>query len=107
LYIEIKEIKKMFTVSKEKEPNIKTAELLLNDLGLTDFSFSGYSDSNGVSVYFHHPKDERIVRVSNHSMANSDRIASTIFFRFDERQFGGHIKSKRDGNLRLKEIFGI
>ncbi len=69
-----------------KTYNIDTAKSLLTNLGV-DASFSGYSDTNGVSVYFIDSSGKKI-RVSNHGVTNKERMANEVLLYFDTKTLG-------------------
>lgn len=73
----------VITTSKSK--NIETAKCLLESLGI-NAEFSGYSDTNGVSVYFYY--NGLKLRVSNHSVTSIHRMGNEFHFFFDERTIG-------------------
>lgn len=72
--------------SEAQTKNIVTATEILKNSGV-DASFSGYSDTNGVSVYF---KDKQGIkyRVSDHGVQNINRIENEILLRFDQKTIG-------------------
>lgn len=69
-----------------KTHNIDTAKEILNDVGV-NASFSGYSDTNGVSVYFEDANGKKI-RVSNHGVTSKERMNSEILLSFDTKTLG-------------------
>lgn len=83
-----------------KDENIQTAKSILNGLGITDITFSGYSDANGVSVYFKTSKDLKC-RVSNHTVMNRDRMANELLVSFDFKTIG------MGGKIGVKSSFEI
>jgi len=89
--------------------NIETAKRILNDLGILDVTYSGYSNSNGVSVYFKTDKGLKC-RVSDHSTMNRDRMNEELQVSFDTKQLGlgGRIteKSKFAINKVMVKRFG-
>ena len=99
----------MYLKSQSQDENIKTAELLLNDLGVKRLSFSSYSDSNGISVYFRTENGLKC-RVSDHSTMNRDRMNEELQVSFDTAQLGlggkKSIKSNFDLNKLLIKRFG-
>ena len=73
----------MKATTGNKQQNIEVAKSILTDLGLIGFDFSGYSDTNGTSVYFLY--EGKKVRVSDHSVTNTDRVNNEIHFFFDSK----------------------
>jgi len=75
----------MFTTSKNRQENINTAIELLHSVGISDVRYSGYSKTNGISVYFKHNKmmDDFSIRVSDHGISNRGRMETTLCFDFD------------------------
>jgi hypothetical protein len=69
-----------------KTHNIDTAKSLLSDLGV-EASFSGYSNTNGVSVYFTDANGKKI-RVSNHSVTSKERMDNEVLLSFDTKTLG-------------------
>lgn len=107
---------KNYFTSDNQIKNIQTAELLLIDLGFKSEYFykSGYSESNGISVYFklkthfNSVGSEMIMRVSDHSISNKGRMEDTLCFYFDiiSTRFSSS-KSKFESNKQLKKIYGV
>ncbi len=94
-----------YLTTQSKSENIETAKRLLIDLGIKNFDFSGYSDTNGVSVYF---KDENYnkIRVSSHSVSNTSRIQGESHFKFDSRTMSGSISCKFKENTLMAKHYG-
>ena len=88
-----------------KTHNIDTAKSLLSDLGV-DASFSGYSDTNGISVYFTDRNGKKI-RVSDHGVTNKDRMANEVLLSFDTKTLGlgGKEGFKSYAEQNKKEVF--
>lgn len=78
---------KEFITKNDRSENVKTALELLIDLGIKKekINVCGYSETNGVSVYFTHSdyQDEVRIRVSDHGISNVNRMQSTFCFSFD------------------------
>ena len=70
---------------KVADVNIETAKKIAELSGLTGVTFSNYSDTNGVSVYFRCNESNKIVRVSDHGISNFARMEETICLSFDAR----------------------
>ena len=87
-----------------KSENIKIAEKIILEAGITNFSYTGYSDKYGISVYFKDSKENKI-RVSDHSVINTERLFGEIHLSFDMkcRGLGGKI-SIRDNSFWNKRI---
>ena len=64
----------------QKQINIEIAEEIVRSNGI-DASFSGYSDTNGISVYFV-TADLKKIRVSDHSVTNTYRLFNEIHLSF-------------------------
>lgn len=92
----------MYTISTSKTKNIETAKSLLTALGV-DASFSGYSDTNGVSVYFRDSKGRKI-RVSNHSVTSLYRLENEVLFYFDQKMLGLGGKTSIKSNMKINEL---
>lgn len=93
-----------FLKTQDKTQNIENAKNILNNLGINDFDFSGYSDANGISVYF--IWQGKKVRVSDHSVTNLDRIQNKIHFSFDVRTLGlGGVIKVKDNQTNNKLMF--
>ena len=69
------------------------AEKILTDLGL-NYSFSGASDSNGISVYF--KINGKKIRFSDHTVTNLDRIKNENLIFYSGNKF-----SKNQNILKL------
>lgn len=86
----------------DRPKNIKEArekaEAVLKSYGL-DYSFTGQSDSNGLSVYF--DVDGRKVRFSDHSISNRDRMENESTF-----NFGDDVESVEQSVLGLRYDLG-
>ena len=89
----------MKNVGLTKEENINNAKNIISELNVIA-TFSNYSDSNGVSVYF---KDENnnIVRVSNHSTGNT-RMQNELQLSFDDRAM--NFITKKDVIISRKQM---
>lgn len=98
-----------YFTSKFQNENIETAKALLLDLGVSDISFSGYSDANGVSVYFENGDGVKC-RVSNHTTTNRDRMNNELQVSFDQKCLGlggkTSIKSNFEVNKFMIKRFG-
>lgn len=91
----------MKLTSNNKTVNIETAKSILTDLGLKNFDFSAYSDTNGVSVYFLY--NGKKIRVSDHSVTSVSRMENEFHFSFDKRCLGiGGKVSFQDSQKRNK-----
>lgn len=64
----------------ERQINIEKAADIVRSNGI-DATFSGYSDTNGISVYFLTSEGVK-VRVSDHSVTNIDRIFNEVHLKF-------------------------
>jgi hypothetical protein len=91
-------VKKTDDYVKDKTDNISLAKEILNDLGV-DATFTGFSDTNGVSVYFEDANGQKI-RVSDHDITNKDRVKDEISLRFDSKRYGGGIYSEFEQNKK-------
>ena len=98
-----------FTTKNTKSENIEVATEILKSVGITNAQQIGYCESNGVSVYFSHPKlmDNCKIRVSDHGISNPARMATEICFQFDARIFGGEVKSKAAANQKISNYFNL
>lgn len=89
---------KPFIIKKSVDENIQTAKDILEEIGvdMDKTYYSGYSDTNGVSVYFSHKAliDTAIIRVSGHGISNPNRMEETICFSFDAMSIRGKLISK-------------
>lgn len=100
-----------FIRTTDKTQNIENAKNILNNVGITEFDFSSYSDTNyGVSVYF--TWEGKKVRVSDHSVTNMDRMQNELHFSFDVNTLGmgGVIKLKdnqKSNKLMAEKIYKI
>lgn len=75
--------------AERKSENIETAKRIIKESGIKyETSFSGYSDTNGVSVYFKRKSDDKKIRVSDHSVSNKSRIMDEIGLKFDQMTIG-------------------
>ncbi len=96
-----------FLRTQDKTQNIENAKNILLNIGLTEFDFSGYSDANGVSVYF--TWNGKKLRVSDHSVTNIDRVQNEIHFEFDIKTLGlggvVQIKDNQKTNKLMAEKF--
>lgn len=99
----------MKLASKNQELDINTAKEVINAVGISNYYYVGYSDANGVSVYFRDSKGTKI-RVSDHSVTNNDRMKTEILLSFDAKMIGlGGKESFRDNskiNKFIARIFG-
>lgn len=93
---------KPFTTSPDKSENINTANQILAELNI-EARFSGYSDTNGVSVYFKDSFDNKI-RISNHSVGNR-RLQEGLMLSFDDKYMNGSVKSNMSINKIKTERF--
>ena len=93
--------KKTGNYVEDKDNNIATAKKLLNDLGV-DANFTGFSDTNGVSVYFEDANGNKY-RISDHDITNKDRLKNEISLRFDNKRYGGGIYSEFEKNKKAVE----
>lgn len=93
----------MKLTSNNKTANIETAKCILTDLGLKDFDFSAYSDTNGVSVYFLY--NGKKIRVSDHSVTNISRIENEFHFSFDRRRLGIGGKITLEDSQKRNKLF--
>ena len=93
---------KYFTTSPDKRENINTAKQILNELNI-DASFAGYSDTNGVSVYFRDSYENKI-RISNHSVGNR-RLGEGLMLSFDNKYMDGSVKSSMPTNRLASKMF--
>lgn len=89
-----------FIATNKKDENIEIAKKILNNLGVLDITFSGYSDTNGISVYFKNSKGVKC-RVSDHSTTNRDRMNNELNVSFDSRLIG------LGGKISIKNNFAI
>ena len=100
---EVKPIEDNIYLPKEdKTHNISIAKKMLTDLGI-NAEFSGYSDTNGVSVYFTNENGEKI-RISDHSVTNKDRIQNEILLNFDTKTLGVGGKIGLKSNFESNKI---
>jgi len=67
--------------------NVKTAIAIMEKANIFDYSFSGYSDTNGVSVYFKNTNGVKI-RVSNHTVTNYHRVTEELHLSFNSQTLG-------------------
>lgn len=72
----------MYLTSIIKEENVNTSKNMLQSLNI-HADFVGYSESNGVSVYFKDENNNKI-RISNHCVGNR-RMQEELLLSFDER----------------------
>ena len=93
---------KMYLTTTNRAENIQTAKEILNSLNV-QASYSGYSDSNGISVYFKTMSGHKI-RVSDHSVSNYNRLMDEIHFQFDERQLGLSGKVSFKSNTTINKL---
>lgn len=96
-----------YVITTNKSKNIETAKALLESLGI-NAEFSGYSDANGVSVYFYYNGFK--LRVSNHSVTSIHRLQNEFLFYFDAKTIGlggkTSFKSNKGINtLKAREVF--
>lgn len=73
-------------VDDKKTKAIKFSNKILSKIGDgIKIQFSGYSDSNGISVYYKAIKADKEVKIrfSDHSVTNINRIQNEIHFRFN------------------------
>lgn len=101
-----------FLTTGDRNKNIETAFNLLKAIGVNTekVHFSGYSDTNGVSVYFKHDNliETACLRVSNHGISNPNRMEETICFCFDARTLrGGFISNIEDNKEIVSKIKGL
>jgi len=89
-----------FVATNNQDKNIEIAKKILNNLGILDIEYSGYSDANGVSVYFKNSKGIKC-RVSDHSTTNRDRMNNELNVSFDSRLIG------LGGKVSIKNNFAI
>ena len=98
-----------FFKTSDKTENVTVAQAILTNIGVNmeKVHYSGYSDTNGISVYFKHSDlNEWVsIRVSDHGISNSGRMQDTICFEFDAntRDANGD-KTKIDNQSTNKEI---
>lgn len=92
---------KFFTPTTDRSQNIETANLLLNELGVTAY-FSGYSDAHGVSVYFHAENGTKI-RISTHSVTSLERVNNEICLYFDKKCLGLGGKISFKSNMTINK----
>jgi len=101
-------MKNYFTSSNEKE-NVFTAIALMKNAGVNvdKLKKSGYSDVNGVSVYFKQEdlQEDKVIRVSAHSISNKIRMEDTICFSFDAKTLSGKVVSKQEKNKLFVDKF--
>ena len=95
--------------SDNPNDNINIAKCILENAGIFDYQYVGYSSSNGVSVYFKNSNDLKI-RVSDHTVTNIHRIYNELHLSFDKKLwgFGGKITFKdcTEKNITMAKIFG-
>lgn len=89
--------------TSNKEQNILTAKNIINELGIYNINFSGYSDTNGVSVYFKTDTNIKI-RVSNHSVSNINRIKNELNLSFDKKTLGMNNKIGFESSLNINKL---
>ncbi len=89
--------------TESQNENIEMAKAILNELGICDLSFVGYSDANGVSVYFRTDAGLKC-RVSNHGTTNRDRMNEELQVSFDERQLGMGGKVSFKSNMPINKL---
>jgi hypothetical protein len=92
----------IYLPKEDKTHNISIAKKMLTDLGV-NAEFSGYSDTNGVSVYFTNENGEKI-RISDHSVTNKDRIQNEILLNFDTKTLGVGGKTGLKSNFESNKI---
>jgi hypothetical protein len=94
-------------ISGNQAHNIKVAKNIMKSVGISG-DFSGYSESNGISVY-HTTKDGIKVRVSDHSVTNTDRVFNELHLKFDSKQMGMggkvSIKNNQESNKIIFKLF--
>jgi hypothetical protein len=83
--------------------NIETAKRILFDLGIIDVTYSGYSDTNGVSVYYK-TKTGLKCRVSDHTIMNRGRMNEELSVSFDEKQLGLGGKISEKNNFEINKL---
>jgi len=103
---------KTFRTCNTIKENVEVANNLLIDLGIEESKLtqSGYSESNGVSVYFKHSDliEDAVLRVSDHGISNRFRLENTICFRFDSKESEFYkFKSSQKGNLQIAKIYNL
>lgn len=76
-----------FLRTSNQEENINTSIQIMNSVGINDYSYVGYSDANGVSVYFRNSKGIKI-RISNHGVSNPSRMSEELHLSFDSLCLG-------------------
>ena len=81
-----------------KDQNIQDAKLQIENAGGTIEAFCGYSESNGVSVYFRIKESDLKVRVSNHTVTNKDRVFNEIHMSFNQTDLSGKVIDKTNRN---------
>ena len=67
--------------------NVQIAIAIMEKANIFDYSFSGYSDTNGVSVYFKNANGVKI-RVSNHTVTKYNRVMDELHLSFNQKTFG-------------------
>lgn len=92
-----------FFHTNNQNENIETAKSLLIALGVQDVTFSGYSDANGVSVYFINSKGVKC-RVSNHTTTNRDRMNEELQVSFDQKCLGLGGKTSIKSNFEINKF---
>jgi hypothetical protein len=88
-----------------KTNNIETAKKIVENLGITNFRLSGYSDTNGVSVYF--IKNDKKIRVSDHTVTNSSRVFEELNLSFDAISTKDEVISKTKINKTMVKFFNF
>jgi len=73
-----------------KSTHIQKATQVVKEAGI-NATFSGYSDSHGISVYFLSDKGEK-VRVSTHSVSKKDRVLNEIHLNYPLNTFQANTK---------------
>lgn len=91
-----------FTTNNKQE-NIETAKRILAELNVNNISFSGYSDTNGISVYFTASNGVKC-RVSDHSTTNQDRMFNELQVSFDKRTIGFGGKTGCVSKFKINQI---
>ena len=91
--------------SDNQNENIETAKRIMEDAGIFDYNFIGYSDSNGVSVYFRNSNDVK-VRISDHGVENTDRMKTEILLSFDAKMLGMGGKVSEKSYEKINKFMG-